>query len=155
MRLGIAGLAELRARLAAVKPQELMSRALSEQASRMAAAVQESLSQPPGSGEHDKPWLQSGSLRDSVGSITDGLEAAVGSSDPAAAPQELGTVRMAPRPFLAPVAARMGEDVARYIGATVAAAMRGEPADEAVTDRATGGADASASGSSLAGKPSR
>ena len=42
----------------------------------------------------------------------DGLQAVVGSSDPAAVPQELGTAHMPARPFLAPVAAGMGEEVA-------------------------------------------
>jgi len=50
----------------------------------------------------------------------------MGSSDPAAVPQELGTAHMPARPFLAPVAAAMGEEVARAVGARVAAALRGE-----------------------------
>ena len=36
------------------------------------------------------------------------MQAVVGSSDPAAAPQEMGTVHLAPRPFLGPVAAVRG-----------------------------------------------
>jgi len=51
-------------------------------------------------------------LRDSIGVVVagdgDGMRAVVGSSDPAAAAQELGTVHA-----VAPVAAEMGEAVAR------------------------------------------
>jgi len=68
-------------------------------------------------------------LRDSVGAQADGLQAVVGSSDPAAVPQEMGTAKMPARPFLAPVAADMGEEVARAIGARVAAALRGDSPD--------------------------
>ena len=124
MRLEIKGLTELRERLARVRVEELASRALAEQAERMAEAVRESLSAPPGAGDHDKPWARTGALRDSIGATTDGLKAAIGSNDPAAAPQEMGTSRIPPRPFLAPVAAAMGEDVAHAIGDKVAAALR-------------------------------
>lgn len=127
MRLGISGLAELRARLEALRADEIMAKALAEQADRMADAVREGLSRPPGSGEHDAPWLESGALRESIQSSADGLQAAIGSSDPAAAPQEMGTVKMPPRQFLAPVAASMGEEVAKAVGAAVAAAVKGEP----------------------------
>ena len=124
MRLEIRGLAEWRERLARVRVEEVMSRALAEQAERLAEAVRDGLSEPPGSGEHDRPWARTGALRDSVGAQTNGLEAAVGSSDPAAAPQEMGTSRMEPRPFLAPVAAQMGEEIAREVGAKVADALK-------------------------------
>ena len=126
MRLEIKGLTELRERLERLRAEELMARALAEQAERMAEAVREGLSDPPGGGEHDRPWLQSGSLRDSIGAQSDGLQAVVGSNDAAAAPQELGTAKMQPRPFLAPVAASMGEGVAQAIGARVAAALKGD-----------------------------
>lgn len=100
-----------------------MARVLAEQAKRMAASVREGLSEPSGAAGHDEPWLQSSALRDSVGVQADGLQAVVGSSDPAAVPQEMGTERMEARPFLAPVAAAMGEDVARAIGTRMAAAL--------------------------------
>ena len=124
MGLTIKGLAEIRERLARVRAEDIMARALAEQAQRMAQAVQDALSDTPGSGQHDRPWLQSGALRASVASQADGLQAVVGSSDPAAAPQEMGTSRMEARPFLAPVAARMGEEVARAVGSTLADALR-------------------------------
>lgn len=57
-----------------------------------------------------------------MGAQTEGLQAAVGSSDPAAVPQELGTARMPAHPFLAPVAAAMGEEVARAVAVAVVAA---------------------------------
>lgn len=98
----------------------------------MAAAVRDTLSDPPGAGGHDQPWLQSGALRDSVGAEADGLQAAVGSSDPAATPQEMGTARMPPRPFLAPAAAGMEEEVARAVAGAVVAALKGQPEDGAV-----------------------
>lgn len=134
MPLEIKGLSELRERLERLQVEEVMARALAEQAARMAEAVRETLSEPPGAGGHDQPWLRSGALRDSVGAEADGLQAAVGSSDPAAAPQEMGTARTPPRPFLAPVAAGMGEDVARAVGARVAAALRGESGSDDASD---------------------
>ncbi len=144
MALRITGLNELRERLECLRPDEVMARALAEQAQRMAARVREGLSEPPGGGGHDEPWLQSGALRDSVGAQANGLQAAVGSSDPAAVPQELGTARMPARPFLAPVAGGMGEEVARAVGAAVAAAIRGDDPD-------ADGMVADLSGSGLAG----
>ena len=126
MGLKISGLTELRERLKRLRPEEVMARALAEQAERMASRVRDGLSEPPGAAGHDEPWLQSGALRNSVGAQADGLQAVAGSSDPAAVPQEIGTVHMPARPFLAPVAAEMGEEVARVVGARVAAALRGE-----------------------------
>lgn len=130
MPLEIKGLSELRERLERLRVEEVMARALAEQAGRMAAAVLDTLSDPPGAGGHDQPWLRSGALRDSVGAEADGLQAAVGSSDPAAVPQEMGTARTPPRPFLAPVAAGMGEEVARRVAKAVVAALKGEPAED-------------------------
>lgn len=130
MRLEIKGLKEWRERLARVRAQEVMSRALAEQAERVAEAVRDGLSDPPGGGEHDRPWLRSGNLRNSIGAQADGLNAVIGSSDPAAAPQEMGTSKMPARPFLAPVAASMGEEVARAVGEAVASAMRAVSAQQ-------------------------
>ena len=126
MRLEIKGLAELRQRLASIRLEEAMARALAEQAERLAQAVRDGLGASPGAGAHDRPWAQTGALRDSVGAQSEGLNAAVGSSDPAAAPQEMGTSRIPPRPFLAPAAAQQGEEIARAVGDAVAAALRGK-----------------------------
>ncbi len=142
MALNISGLNELRERLERLRAEEVMARALAEQAARMAVRVRDGLSEPPGGGGHDEPWLRSGALRDSVGAQADGLRAVVGSRDPAAVPQELGTARMPARPFLAPVAGSMGEEVARAVGAAVAAAIRGDSPD-------ANGMDADLSGGGL------
>ena len=148
MGLKISGLNELRERLERLRPEEVMAQALAEQAARMAARVQGGLSEPPGGPGHDEPWLQSGALRNSVGAQADGLQAVVGSSDPAAVPQELGTAHMPARPFLAPVAAAMGEEVARAVGARVAAALQGDGLDDSGTgiDLSGGGPARPASG---------
>ena len=124
MRLSITGLAEIRARLQRVRPADIMATALAEQAERLAETVRESLSAPAGAGDHDKPWARTGALRDSIAATANGLEAAIGSNDPAAAPQEMGTARIPPRPFLAPVAAATGEEVARVVASAVADALR-------------------------------
>jgi phage gpG-like protein len=132
MRLEIKGLKEMRERLERLRGEDVMARALAEQAERMAEVVKEGLSGPPGGGEHDRPWLQSGALQNSIGARSDGLNAAVGSNDPAAVPQEMGTSRMPPRPFLAPVAASMGEEVARGVAEAVAVALKGETSKDPV-----------------------
>lgn len=130
MGIKITGLNELRERLERLRPEEVMSRALAEQAARMAARVREGLSEPPGGAGHDKPWLRSGALQSSVGAQADGLQAVVGSNDPAAVPQELGTAHMPPRPFLAPVGAAMAGEVAETLGMAVSNALRGGVSDE-------------------------
>lgn len=129
MGLKITGLNELRERLERLRPEEVMAKALAEQAQRMAARVREGLSEPPGGTGHDEPWLRSGALRDSVGAQADGLQAAVGSSDPAAVPQEMSTAHMPARPFLAPVGAVMAEEVAEAVGMAVAGTLRGDDTD--------------------------
>ena len=126
MRIEIKGLSELRQRLAQLRPDEIIAGALAEQAQRLAEAVQDRLSEPEGAGSHDTPWVRTGALRDSISATANGLEAAVGSNDPAAAPQEMGTSRIPPRPFLAPTAAASGEQIARAIGQNVANTLRGE-----------------------------
>ena len=152
MGLRISGLNELRERLERLRPEDVMAKALAEQTERMAARVREGLSEPPDTAGHDEPWLRSGALRDSVGAQADGLQAVVGSSDSAAVPQELGTARMPARPFLAPVAAGMGEEVARAVGASVAAALRGDSPDAGGTGIDLSGRDAGV-GASAPGHP--
>ena len=119
-------------------PREVMARALAEQAARMAARVRDGLSDPPGGSGHDEPWLQSGALRNSVGAQADGLQAVVGSSDPAAIPQEMGTTHLPPRPFLAPAGAAMAEEVAEALGKAVVRALQGDDSDEHGAAEATG-----------------
>ena len=120
--IAVRGLAEVLARLHAADPAGTMAAALDGQAAAMAAGVRDLLGSPPG-GAHGQPWRQTGALQASIGHVSEGLQAAVGSSDPAAAPQELGTVHLPPRPFLAPVAAAMGAGLAEAVGAAVASAL--------------------------------
>ncbi len=98
--------------------------ALEQGAVRLAAAVREALSAPAPEGHaavaHDTPWRRTGALQDSISHQLDGDIARVGSSDPAARPQELGTARLPPRPFLAPVATALGGAIAEAIGTAVA-----------------------------------
>lgn len=138
MALKITGLNELRERLERLRPEEVMARALAEQAARMAARVRDGLSDPPGGSGHDEPWLQSGALRNSVGAQADGLQAVVGSSDPAAISQEMGTTHLPPRPFLAPAGAAMAEEVAEALGKAVVRALQGDDSDEHGAAEATG-----------------
>ncbi len=92
----------------------------------LAEAVRDALGTPPG-GDHARPWVQTGALQGSIGHRADGLQAVVGSSDPAAAPQEMGTVHLPPRPFLQPAGAAAGPGVAGAVGVAVAGRLRGEP----------------------------
>ena len=93
-----------------------MARALAEQAARMAARVRDGLSEPPGRCRaRQNPGCRAARCRKAWGRSADGLQAVVGSSDPTAVSQELGTVHMPARPFLMPVAAGMGEEVARGV----------------------------------------
>ena len=115
-------LSGLAARLGQVAMGDLLRTAAQEAAETLAEGVRERLSAPPG-GAHDAPWLQSGRLRDSIGVVVaegDEVWAAIGSNNPAAAPQELGTVHMPARPFLAPVAAEKGGLVAEGVRDVVA-----------------------------------
>ena len=98
--------------------------ALERSAALMAETVRQALSEGPAAGEHGMPWLRSGRLRDSIGYEADDSEAVVGSSDPVAVFQEIGTERDYPRPFLSSVAERDGEAIARLIGAAIAEMFR-------------------------------
>lgn len=92
---------------------------MAEQAEILAEAVRNKLATPP-RGPHDQPWSQTGALQASIGVSADALSAQIGSSDPAAAPQELGTATIQPRPFLAPAAASLVEPIAQAIGQALA-----------------------------------
>ena len=127
MRLRIEGLSESRQRLARLRAGEMMAHALAGQAERLAATVRDGLGEPPGAGEHDRPWTRTGTLRDSVTARSNGLDAVVGSDDKAAAPQEMGTANVPPRPFLAPAAAAEAEAIAHAVCQAVVAALRGTP----------------------------
>jgi len=126
MQIEIKGLAELHQRLAQARLDEILASALAEESQHLAEAVRETLSQSQSAGSHDVPWVRTGALRDSIEATASGLQAAVGSNDPAAAPQELGTSRIPPRPFLAPTAAAEGEKIAHAIGQKIVEVLRGE-----------------------------
>lgn len=114
--------------------------ALAAAAERLAAAVRDGLSTPPG-GSHERPWKRTGGLAASVGVSAEGDQAVVGSSHPAAVPQECGTGAMPPRPFLAPAAVAIGGELARSIGAAVAEALRdGAASDSAARSGTSQGA---------------
>ncbi len=106
------------AALGAVAIAETLSAAVEAAAVRLADAVRAELATPPG-GPHDAPWRKTGALQNSITHSTDGLTAQVGSDDPAAAPQERGTARIPPRPFLAPAAAALAEPIANDIAAAL------------------------------------
>ena len=103
---------------------ETLASALDAAAERLANAVRSGLTGTPGS-SHVMPWDETGRLEDSIQHSSDGLNAVIGSDDPAAAPQELGTMHVAPRPFLAPAAAALSEEIVQEIGATLAALLAG------------------------------
>ncbi len=107
------------AALATLPIAETLATELAAQSARLADAVRASLATPPG-GPHEDPWRQTGNLESSIAASTEALAANVGSNDPAAAPQELGTATIPPRPFLAPAATALAEPIARAIGQALA-----------------------------------
>jgi HK97 gp10 family phage protein len=74
----------------------------------------------------DEPLLRDGTLRDSISYEVDGLVAVVGSTSDIAVYQEMGTVKIPPRPFLGPAAFHDEKFVLETIGAAAAAALGGE-----------------------------
>ena len=110
------------AALANIPITETLTKALEAAAGRLRAAVQAELAAPPG-GPHEQPWHRSGTLQASIACSTAGLTAQVGSNDPAAAPQELGTMTIPPRPFLAPAAAALGGPITHDIATTLTAIL--------------------------------
>jgi phage gpG-like protein len=73
----------------------------------------------------DNPLLREGDLRDSIGHVVSGHEAAVGSNSDVAVYQELGTRHMPPRSFLAGSAVRKEGDVVEILGEGAVAALVG------------------------------
>src|SRR5258705_6047904 len=73
----------------------------------------------------NEPLLRTGELRDSIGyTIISDHEAEVGSDLDIAVFQELGTVHIPPRSFLAAAGALKGEDAAKVAGKIIAHAIR-------------------------------
>ncbi len=116
-------LGEIAAALANLPIAETLSSTLEAAAAQLADAVRTELATPPG-GPHDAPWRRTGALQASIGYATDGLTAQIGSNDPAAAPQEHGTVTALPRPFLSPVATALAGPIAHDIATTLTTLLR-------------------------------
>ena len=95
-----------------------LTECLTVQAARLAANVQARLGEQPGE-SHDAPWHRSGRLQSSIAVSIDGLTAQVGSNDPAARPQEFGTARIPPRPFILPAVNELSDSIASELGAAL------------------------------------
>lgn len=118
-----ASLGSATARLAGLDLAGLQRTALDAAAEGLRAEVRELLSNTPGA-EHATPWRKTGALHDSVGASPCEGGAVVGSTDPVAIDQELGTRSVQPRPFLAPAAVRQAPGIAAGIADAVAEALR-------------------------------
>ena len=77
-------------------------------------AVTADLSHPPGANPA-LPALRTGALRASIAHASDANGAVVAATSDVAVFQEFGTARMAPHPFLGPVATRHADDTAQAI----------------------------------------
>ena len=122
--IDIANLRDLADRLSRIDFSEVQRAALADAASTIRQTVRDALSRPPGD-IHDAPWLRTGALRDSIDCENDSSGAVIGSNSDVAVDQELGTVRVPPRPFLVPAAAAAAGDVAGQIAAAIAKALAG------------------------------
>ena len=104
--------------------QNQLTEALEAQTLRLKASVQANLDGVRGD-PHDAPWRQTGALQASISCSVDGLLAAVGTNDPAAAPQEFGTAHLPPRPFLLPAVTNLSESIALKITAALLECIAG------------------------------
>lgn len=111
----IRGISTSRRALRSILESMEMKPALERAASELERTVKEALSHPAGSNDHTTPWLRTGALRASISHQTSANEAVIGSSEPIAVDQELGTRGIPPRPFLATSAAERAPDVASAI----------------------------------------
>ena len=73
----------------------------------------------------NEPLLRTGQLRDSIQWTSHGNEGFIGSNDPVAVFQELGTSRIPPRPFLSGAAAAMGPKIEKMAVRAVLSVMAG------------------------------
>ena len=122
----IDGLAAIRARLEQLELEAAARRGLLGAGAHVAESARNMLSTPLG-GPHAAPWLRTGKLRDSIGVQETDSGAVVTSTSEIAVHQELGTRRIPPRPFLAPVAAATANEVAARVADAVGdEARRGE-----------------------------
>lgn len=127
--MAVSTMPDIAARLARFDPAASQRQALDDAAGRIAEAVRTVLSQRPG-GEHQMPWLRSGELRDSIAHSADENRAVIGSTSAVARYQEEGTKSDPPRPFLAPVAARLEDSVRAEIAGVIVEAIRSALSDK-------------------------
>jgi HK97 gp10 family phage protein len=73
----------------------------------------------------DAPLLATGDMRDSIGHQVEGLEAAIGSTDPVMVFHEFGTSKMPARPVMGPAAFTNKAAIEKLIGAAVVAGLVG------------------------------
>lgn len=77
--------------------------------------------------EHgDTPLLETGEMRDSIEHVSDHREARIGSNNDKALWQELGTVKIPPRPFLAGALQHKADEVVDVIGREIVGVLVGE-----------------------------
>lgn len=74
----------------------------------------------------DTPLLETGEMRDSIEHISDHKEANIGSNNDKALWQELGTVKIPPRSFLAGALQHKTDEVVDVIGREIVGALAGE-----------------------------
>jgi phage gpG-like protein len=122
--ISIDGLQALADALARLDLPAAQREGLESAAQQLESAVKQSLSRTPGD-DHSTPWLRTGTLRDSIAHSADETGAAIGSDDPVAVYQELGTRTVPPRPFLAPSAAAQSEGIGPSVAAAVVRILRG------------------------------
>ncbi len=126
----IAGLRALSDRLARLDMTQTQQAALDQAARMLQETIQNSLSTAPG-GDHTTPWRRTGALQSSIGYRSDATSAVIGSDDPVAVDQELGTRNIPPRPFLSTAAAARAEEIANQVARSVASAIRDAAKDSA------------------------
>lgn len=114
----VRGLTEALRRLDRIDISQVRHDALEQAAARIEAAVKLSLSHRVGE-DHATPWLRTGELRASIAHQITEDAAIIGSTEPVAVCQELGTRTVPPRPFLAPSAAAEAEGIAQDIARAV------------------------------------
>ena len=120
--------------------EEVMARALAEQAKRMAAQVRDGLSAAARWGFWARRALATKRRAAEPAWARTGGRVAGRSGKQRPSGCAAGTghgARVPARPFLAPVAAGMGEEVARAVGAAVGAALRGDGPDGFASQRAS------------------
>ena len=117
-------LADLAANLGA-RFDQAISFALAAEVGALTDALRDILSTEPG-GPHAHPWVQTGTLHNSIESEISDTEVTIFSNDPVAVIQENGTPKLPPRPSFGPLAAVAGPGIAHRIGEAVTAALRGD-----------------------------